>query len=154
MVDVAIIDAFLKHLYDKGNMGACLSDVLSVDKLQQERVETTLIGKSLVVEQKSYVAGKKRLKISDIGIEIIQNHDGSFQKWVDAKNEVNQLKTITIHAENVQYTEGSVHGNQNQSSITKNAAKDETSTIREIGIGLLVSIVGGLVIWYLTTQVF
>jgi hypothetical protein len=112
MDDIAVIDTFLKHLYDKGNKGACLVDVVSLENPQRDRVETTLTGKGLVEELPKYVAGKKRFKLSDVDIDIIQNHSGSFQKWVDVKNEASQPRTTTIHAEKVAYVEGDNYGSQ------------------------------------------
>ena len=58
------------------------------------------------------------------------------------------------------YNESEVNGNQSQSvssfskNMTKQAAKDETKIIKNIFIGLFVTIVGGLILWYLTTKVF
>ena len=60
---------------------------------------------------------------------------------------------------NIIYNESKVVGNQSQSSssfsqnMTKQAAKDETKIIKNIFIGLFVTIVGGLILWYLTTNV-
>jgi len=60
---------------------------------------------------------------------------------------------------NIIYNESKVSGNQTQSvssnqNITKHAAKDEMKIIKNILIGLFVTIVGGIIIWYLTTKVF
>lgn len=82
MNDNEKIDTFLQHLYDKGNNGAYLEDVVSVDKAQRDRIQIKLTGKGLIQEVKSYVGGKRRFRISAIGVDILNEYD-SYSAYLD-----------------------------------------------------------------------
>lgn len=62
MDDITVIDTFLKDLYDKGNKGASIVDVVSIDGLQISRVETTLTGKGLSSELEKQRESEARIR--------------------------------------------------------------------------------------------
>jgi len=58
---------------------------------------------------------------------------------------------------NIIYNESNVSGNQLLSSSPQNktkATEAHTSIIKQILIGILITVIGGLIIWYLTTVIF
>lgn len=67
MTDIELITKILAHLYDAGNKGVYLRDFLQMEKSQQERVKTTLLGYNHVVKSELLVAGKEGLKFQQKG---------------------------------------------------------------------------------------
>ncbi|NDP22424.1 MAG: hypothetical protein GZ091_15270 [Paludibacter sp.] len=71
-----------------------------------------------------------------------------------------ETKNNNFSANNIIYNEGNVTGKQVQSSLLDNHKAVKTppiaaiAMIKNILIGLFVTIVGGIIIWYLTTKTF
>lgn len=150
MDDNEVIDIFINNLYKKGRKAASITDVVSVDKLQRERVEITLAEKGLVKEVESYAAGKRCFRISTLGIDIVSNYN-SYGEYMEAMN-MQQSRTTNIHAQNVTYLEGDNHGSQSFSSDSGNSIASHTiskysegKTSKTSGIQIVYWILGILV---------
>lgn len=108
MTDNEVIDDFLQLLFKAGKKGASVSQIASVSKDQISRVEQTIIGKGLVENKTSYIAGQNLFIISHKGIDII-NEYGSYLSLIDSlkesnamQNSIQQLTTENLRLQNRQ----------------------------------------------------
>lgn len=75
----------------------------------------------------------------------------------DNNTETTKTKLLTNNFNgNIVYTEGNFEGKVNQSSSQNKTVKTPpaiaTVTIKKILIGVIITVIGGLIVWYLTTK--
>lgn len=75
----------------------------------------------------------------------------------DNNTETNKTKLLTNNFNgNIVYTEGNFKGKVNQSSSQNKTVKTPpaiaTVAIKKILIGVIITVIGGLIVWYLTTK--
>jgi hypothetical protein len=75
----------------------------------------------------------------------------------DNNTEINEPKVLTNNFNgNIVYTEGNIDGTIHQSSSENKTVKTPPKTaakiIKDILIGLFITIIGGLILWFLTTK--
>lgn len=154
----------ITHLYGEGFVNGRTENDVNTELLkdvhanERPKIISFLTGESGLCDREIVKEANSQnrtsiFRISKLGREVMSKH-GSYSNFKKHLEEMkNKKEGISIDNRGGNYVAGDMHGNQSSSQSTTNTpAKTETNIIKKISIGVFISVVSGLIIWYLTTQ--